>query len=89
MIRNTRRILPAFLLVLSVGGAATAATSEETEACMSMLASAIGMQLESEGFDMANACNLTVAQLAQIKDLLETDGMGARTRIDLILADAK
>ena len=86
MIRKTLRVLPAFLVVLS---ATSALADEQSDKCMSMLGSAIGMQLENEGFDMANACNLTVAQLAQIKDLLETEGMGSRSRIELILAEAK
>lgn len=67
---------------------ALADAHEDAEACNSMLATSVGMALDEEGIDTANACALSVADLAQIKGLLDTDGMGSRAQIEQILADA-
>lgn len=85
MIRSMKRALPAFLVLLAVSAAQA---DEQSDKCMSMLGTAIGMQLDAEGFDMTNVCSLNLAQLAEIKDILETEGMGSRARIEQILADA-
>ena len=66
---------------------ATAGSHVDADSCNSMLAESVGMQLDIEGFDTVNACDLTVAQLAEIKNLLTTEGMGARVRIEQILAN--
>ena len=80
-------LAPAFLVLISAG-ASIAGSHEGSEACTSMLAVAVGQQLEAEGIDVSNACELSVSDLATIKNLLETDGMGARVQIEQVLADA-
>lgn len=79
--------LAAVAIVISAG-VVSAGSHAEGEACMNMLATAIGLRLESEGVEVGNACNLSVADLATIKSLLDTDGMGARGQIEQIIADA-
>lgn len=77
--------LVAAAMTLSTG-IAFADAHMDPEACNSMLATAVGNQLVEEGFDMARACDLTVAELAQIKGLMDEEGMGAREQIEMILA---
>jgi hypothetical protein len=81
MNRKISLLAPALFMLLPTG----AALADSHDGCMSMLATSIGMELESEGFDMINACELTVSELVQIKNLLDTDGMGTQSQIQLIL----
>lgn len=83
MTRTLTLVATAFALS---AGAAFADAHADAEACNSMLATAVGNQLMEEGFDMARACDLTVAELAQIKALMDEEGMGARGQIEQILA---
>lgn len=78
----------AAIAVVMSAGFVSAGSHEEGEACTNMLATAVGLRLEAEGVDVGNACNLSVSDLATIKTLLDTDGMGARSQIEQILADA-
>lgn len=56
--------------------------------CMNMLTLAVGNALDAQGFDTANICDLSIAELAQIKGAIEQDGMNNNTRqlIEGILA---
>ncbi len=84
MNRKMTLLAPAFFLMLPVG-VAFADAHQDAEMCNSMLATSVGMELATEGFTMVNACDLTVSQLAQIKNLLDTEGMNARVRIQAVL----
>lgn len=80
-------------LLTAAAAAATAvvmlqpAHAQSAADCNSMLTVAVGQDLMSEGFDTDKLCELTVAELATIKGLLEEDGMTASTkgRIEVIL----
>jgi len=78
-------VAPALVLLLPVGAAMA---QDDLAACTGMLETAVGVALQSEGLDTTNACDLTVSQLAQIKNLLEQDGMQSRDRIQVILRAA-
>lgn len=82
MNRMLTLVAPALFLVMPAGAAFAQA---DADACSSMLATSIGLELATEGFTMVDPCSLTVSQLAQIKRLLDTDGMGARVRIQAVL----
>lgn len=86
MIKTLTFAAPAVLLLISAGAAV--AQNDDLAACNSMLEIAVGTALEAEGLDTSNACNLSVSELAQIKNLLEQDGMQSRDRIQLILTSA-
>ena len=77
-------LAPAVAIALAVGPA-FAQSSADTN-CNDMLASAVGLSLEAEGFDTTGVCKLTIADLALIKSLLEEEGMGSRPKIELILS---
>jgi hypothetical protein len=64
--------------------------AQSQDDCMSMLTLAVGNALDAQGFDTSRICELTVAQLAQIKSMIEEDGMNnaSRQAIEGILADA-
>ena len=80
--------LASAMSLVFAAGVANADAHANSEVCVSMLATAVGMQLETEGFDMANACELSISDLALIKNLLETEGMGSRVKIEKVLSDA-
>jgi hypothetical protein len=64
------------------------AHAQSQQDCSDMLTVAVGSALDREGFDTSNICDLTVADLAQIRAMLEEDGMSNNVRqsIELILA---
>ena len=81
--------------ILATAGALTIASvaplhAQSQQDCMNMLTAAVGSSLDAQGFDTSGICDLTVAELATIKGMLETDGMNNTTRqsIEAILADA-
>jgi len=82
------------ILLAATAAAAVAAFqpvhAQSAEDCMGMLTIAVGSALDREGFDTTNICNLTVGQLAQIRSMLEEDGMSSNVRgsIERILAEA-
>lgn len=78
-------LAPALVMLMPVG---TAFAQDDLAGCNTMLETAVGHGLQAEGLDTTNACNLTVLQLAQIKSLLDEDGMGSRSAIELILSRA-
>jgi len=64
------------------------AHAQSQQDCSNMLTVAIGSALDREGFDTSGICDLTVADLAQIRAMLEEDGMSNNVRqsIEQILA---
>jgi len=79
-------------LILATAAALTLASvaplhAQAPDDCMNMLTLAVGNALDGQGFDTSNICDLTVAELAQIKGMIEDDGMNNNTRqsIELIL----
>lgn len=85
MTRNLTLLTSALFMLLPMGAAFAA---DDLAGCNSMLETAVGYELQAEGIDTANACDLTLTQLAQIKSLLDQDGMGSRAQIELILSEA-
>lgn len=81
------KVLALAAALISAASAASVASAQDAADCGSMLSAAVGMQLDSEGFDTSNVCGLTVSDLAVIKGLLD-DGMNSETRgrIEKILA---
>ncbi|NNE80536.1 MAG: hypothetical protein HKN18_09710 [Silicimonas sp.] len=78
------------ILVSSLGLAvvSSAAVAQNTGDCKNMLTAAVGLSLDSEGYDTSNVCHLSVSDLALIKSLLTEEGMGTRSRIQNILDQA-
>lgn len=68
--------------------APAAAQAQNAGDCSDMLSFAVGKQLDADGYDVGNVCNLSVSDLALIKSLLTEDNMGSRRRIQQILDDA-
>lgn len=64
-------LAPALIMLLPVGAAF--GQDNDLAACNTMLETAVGYQLQAEGLDTSNACDLTVSQLAQIKALLRCE----------------
>lgn len=77
------------LALLSPVGMAFA-QSDDSATCNTMLETAIGQELQAEGYDTSNACSLTLNQLVQIKSLLDDndDGSENERQIRLILSRA-
>ncbi len=86
MTKKLALFIPALMMLSPVG---MAVAQEDLAGCTTMLESAVGHRLQAEGLDTSNACDLTVSQLAQIRVLLDDDGMGSRDRIQLILSEAE
>ena len=80
--------LLATALVMALPAGVAFGQSDDLATCSSMLETAVGHRLQAEGLDTSHACDLTISQLAQIRTLLDEDGMGSRQRIEVILAHA-
>lgn len=76
----------ALTAALSLLGA-TAVSAMEME--FNMLTGAVYNALKAEGFETDNIEQLSLAEIAEIKSLLEADNMGgsARTRIEQLLSE--
>ena len=66
MIRKLTLLVP----VLTVAALSGQAFAQNTGDCRNMLTVAVGLSLDSEGYDTDNVCSLSVSELALIKSLV-------------------
>lgn len=86
---NTRIITAAALTALTFGVAAQAQEDPAMGQGFNMLTGAVYNALNARGFDTSNINNLSLAEIAQIRNLLSEDmGSSERQRIELILDEA-
>jgi len=84
---KTRIAALATVAALSLSAIAPAASAQSMDEAVSMLTQAVANALRVEGFDTTNVNDLSLAQIAEIKGVLES-GMTAtdRSRIEELLA---
>lgn len=87
---KTRIITAAALTALTLGVSAHAQEDPAMSQGFSMLTGAVYNALNSQGFDTTNINNLSLSEIAQIRNLLTGDmGNSERQRIELILDRAE
>lgn len=87
---KTRIITAAAIAALALGVAAHAQEDPAMSQGFNMLTGAVYNALNSQGFDTSNINNLSLSQIALIRNLLTEDmGNSERQRIEQILAQAE